>query len=98
MTYAKRTDKNQTEIVKTLRKIGCEVLILSSVGFGVSDLLVDVFGFLYLIELKDGDKSPSQRKLTPSEQRFSLRWAKHYHVIESVSQALEFVNSRVPNV
>ncbi len=49
----KRQDKNQTAIVKALKQIGCKVIVLSSVGEGVPDLL-DGYRFVtFLIEVKN---------------------------------------------
>jgi hypothetical protein len=40
----------------------------------VPDTLVSRFGFTALVEWKDGDKSPSRRKLTPDQERFHAEW------------------------
>ena len=46
MAYAKRTDANQAEIVKTLRQAGADVYDLSKVGKGIPDLLVTLMAKL----------------------------------------------------
>ena len=38
----------------------------------------------YLIEVKDGDKPPSARKLTPDEARFHSEWQGVVYIIGSV--------------
>src|SRR5262249_34944010 len=63
----RRTDANHKAIVLVLRQIGAAVLDIHSIG-GALDLLVGFCGVLYLVELKDGAKSPSRRKVTPAEQ------------------------------
>lgn len=62
-----RIDANQPDIVKALRKMGAFVQSLAAVGDGCPDLLVGFRGKTYLIEVKDGDKPPSKRALTPAE-------------------------------
>ena len=62
-----KTDNNQTRIVKTLRTAGCFVASLAGVGRGVPDILVGSDGKWFLMEIKDGSKPPSQRKLTGDE-------------------------------
>lgn len=89
---AKRVDENQKEIVQTLRKMGISVLILSDVGKGCPDLCLGYDGKCYLVELKNGNKSPSGQKLTEAEQLFFDNWRGNVRVINSVDQALEFVN------
>lgn len=74
MRRAARTDANQTEIVAGLRKTGCRVLPLHAVGHGVPDLLACRHGVLFFVEVKDGDKSPSRRQLTPDQEAWHRQW------------------------
>jgi len=67
-----KTDNNQTAIVKALRAAGCFVTSLASVGKGVPDALVGSGGKWFLLEIKDGSKPPSGRKLTDDE----IKWHK----------------------
>lgn len=86
--YAK-IDDNQPDIVDALRKAGARVLSLASVGNGCPDLLVGAHGKLILMEIKDGSKSPSERKLTPMEISFFNAWKGYeVHKVENVEQAL----------
>ena len=87
-----RTDDNQACIVRDLRKAHCRVLSLASVGNGCPDILVyrPATGLLYLCEIKDGDKYPSQRKLTPDQVEFQDEgWP--VHVIKNSDEALKIV-------
>jgi hypothetical protein len=84
-----RVDANHREIVAALRQAGVLVLSLAAIGKGCPDLLICVNNRLLLVEVKDGAKAPSARKLTPMEQDFAARWP--VHVVESVGQALELV-------
>lgn len=89
---AKRIDRNQTEIVDVLRRSGCSVLVLSGVGRGCPDLLMGLCGQNFLIEVKDGKKPPSGRKLTRWEEIFIQGWLGNVAIIESVEQAINLVN------
>ena len=88
---AKRTDANQTEIVKTFRSLGASVLILSSVGKGCPDLMVGIFGRNFLVEVKDGKKPPSGRKLTEHEQLFFDGWKGQVCVVKSPDEAISLL-------
>ena len=77
--YARKVDDNQAAIVKALRKAGCNVLSLAAVGNGCPDLLVCIPGVweadvIVMLEIKDGEKSASRRKLTPHQKRFHEDW------------------------
>lgn len=98
MSYSiRRTDTNQKEIVECFRKLGVKVLILSSVGNGCPDILVgitlsDGSQRLRLIEIKDGKKPPSGRKLTLHEERFHHEWDGFVSIVSSVDEAVDLVN------
>ena len=71
---AKRADKNQPEIVGILRGLGFMVHHLHEVGSGMFDLLCEKHGLNILVEVKDGEKPPSARALTPPQKRFNFAW------------------------
>ena len=92
MRYANRIDANQNKIVDALRKAGAVVRIISQ-GDGIPDLLVGYRGYTILMEVKDGDKVPSARKLTEAEQKFFDDWRGGMSVIvNSVEEAIETLN------
>ena len=93
MRRAAKVDANQPEIVAALRKSGCSVEHLHSVGGGVPDLLVGVAGLNLLLEVKDGAKPPSARKLTPDQVEWHGKWLGHKAVVSTVEEALEAVES-----
>lgn len=74
MRKAARVDANQEQVVSVLRGYGASVQTLAAVGKGVPDLLVGYRGRNYLLEVKDGNKSASQTKLTPDQQDWHLQW------------------------
>ena len=71
---AARTDANHVQVVSALRAAGATVQSLAGVGKGVPDLLVGHQGHTLLMEVKDGDKSPSQRKLTEDQLKWHREW------------------------
>lgn len=88
MRYANRIDENQRDIVKALREYGAVVRIISQ-GDGIPDLLVAYKGVTILMEVKDGDKVPSARKLTEAEQKFFDEWTGGMLVVvNSVDEAI----------
>ena len=73
MRYANRIDANQNAIVDALRAAGATVRVISQ-GNGIPDLLVGFQQRTYLMEVKDGEKPPSARKLTVEEAKFFEDW------------------------
>jgi hypothetical protein len=94
----RRTDANQVEIVKRARQLGVKVLILSEVGKGCPDTLwllpkVEKNPFkLVLVEIKDGSKIPSARKLTVDEQKFHDEWGDSVIIISSIKEVEDLVS------
>jgi len=89
MRRAAKIDANQHEIVEMFRRLGYSVLLLHTVGRGCPDILIGKHGRSYLIEIKDGSKPPSARKLTEDEKKFHDLWRGGLFIIESADQALE---------
>ena len=71
---AAKVDANHVQVVEALRAAGATVQSLAGVGKGVPDLLVGHQGHTLLMEVKDGDKSPSQRKLTEDQLKWHREW------------------------
>lgn len=88
MRTAAKVDANQPEIVAALRSAGATVQPLHSVGQGCPDLLVGFRGQTYAIEVKDGRKPPSARKLTPAQNDWHAGWRGHVAVVSTVEEAL----------
>lgn len=95
MRRAAKVDANHAEIVEALRRIGCSVASLAMVGAGYPDLLVAVDrSRTLLLEVKDGKKRPSARKLTPDEERFFQEWSGEVYVVTSVEEAVAVVTRK----
>ena len=89
-----RKDANHNAVVKALEMVGCNVLDLSAVGDGCPDLLIGIptVRRLAFCEIKDGDKPPSRRTLTPDQVEWHRQWDGYpVHIVESVSEALAIV-------
>ncbi len=93
MRRAARIDANQPEIVQALRDVGASVSVTSMVGKGFPDIVVGYRGQNYLIEIKDGSKPPSQRKLTPDEQEWHALWRGTVHIANKTDEALKIIGA-----
>lgn len=92
---AARVDANAPEIVAALRRVGAIVRVIRQ-GEGIPDLLVGYRGQTVLMEVKDGAKPPSARRLTPDEQKFFDEWTGGPCVIvNSTEEALQVLESFV---
>jgi hypothetical protein len=70
MRYAARVDANLAAVVQAYRKLGCSVQVEN----GVVDLKIGYGGVTELVEVKDGAKSASRRKLTAAQVEFRKKW------------------------
>ena len=92
MYKIRRVDENQAALVDAFRKLGVKVLILSEVGNGCPDILCAFpNGRMRLVEIKDGSKSPSQRKLTQEQVKFHGEWVGYVSVVSSVGEVMKIV-------
>ena len=90
---ARRVDRNQLEIVRALRKIGASVHDCSRLGGGFPDLACGFLGDNHFLEVKDGAKPPSARKLTGAEEEFINNWRGTVYVVNSVDEALQAIGA-----
>lgn len=74
MRVAAKIDANQEQVVLALRAVGASVQTLAAVGKGVPDLLVGYQGKTILLEVKDGRKPPSARRLTEDQLKWHGAW------------------------
>lgn len=86
MRRAARTDANQSEIVKRFRQWGASVQPLHQVGDGCPDLLVGLCGVNLVVEVKDGDKPPSARTLTPDQEKWWKGWRGTSDLVNDVDE------------
>jgi hypothetical protein len=88
LRYATRKDGNHNEIVATLRQLGWSVLETHHfLGLGF-DCIATKGASIRLIEIKDGAKAKSNRRLTPAEKAASIMFTKWYVILESVDDCI----------
>ncbi len=88
-----RTDGNHAQVVRAIRQFGGSVLSLADIGNGAPDLLIGFRGKNMLFEVKDGMQPPSKRRLTDDEKLFHSTWAGNILIVESVQDALKYLQS-----
>ncbi len=90
MRYRAQVDNNQKEIVDALRKAGRQVIILSTLGGGVPDLLVSSPSEMWLMEVKNPDIKDHKREFTPAQHEFRALWrGKPIITVYDAEQAIE---------
>ena len=95
MTYAKKVDVNQSEIVAKFRELGASVYVASGVGHGFPDIVV---GFnnqhTILVEIKRSQSA----KFTDAQQQFMSKWTGgpvvRIHDIEGVTRLINLLTVR----
>ena len=93
MRRAARVDSNHAEIVAALRRVGAATISLAQLGDGVPDLLVCYHRTLFLLEVKDGSKRPSERSLTAEQVVWHRNWPGPVAVVLDVSGALSAIGA-----
>lgn len=88
---AARVDDNQPEIVRAFQRMGATVQHLHAVGGGCPDLCVGFRGVNLFVEVKDGSKPPSARKLTPSQSEWHAAWKGQVAIVSSVEEAIDLL-------
>lgn len=74
-----------------LRSAGCSVISLAAIGKGCPDILASEASWphrMRLLEVKDGNRPPCERRLTPAQILFHANWRGPIEVVTSVDEAL----------
>ena len=87
MKYAKRTDRNHSEITQGLRKIGFSVVDCAAMGQGFPDICVGAGGVNYFFEIKTEKGKQNSR-----QKDFEAVWKGQYNIIRSVEDAINIIN------
>jgi len=92
MRRAGRRDANEQDIIKAMRAEGAYVKQINDEG--LFDLLVSYRGETLLVEVKDGAKPPSARRLTEAEQKFHDEWpGSDLYIVNSVEEAIALLRT-----
>jgi hypothetical protein len=90
MRMVARRDANERRLIDALRACGAYVKQINDAG--AFDLLVYYRGHTLLLEVKDGDKPPSARALSPAEAKFHAEWpGQNLHIVTSEQEALDIL-------
>lgn len=91
-------DTNHSDIVIALQSLGAYVFDAAAVGSGFPDIVVFFRGKVLLIEIKDGARAPSARKLRDSQvfmHAEAARCGVKVHVVTNVDEALALLGAKV---
>lgn len=94
--WAFRKDANHGAIVKAMARLGAEFVDMSNLGASFDGVMF-IGSRDYWVEIKDGSKPPSARKLTDGEGKIDdilRRHGRQLHVIESEDDLVRLVNER----
>lgn len=92
--FARAVDENQAQVVSALRAAGATVKDLRQVGAGTPDLLVGYRRQTYLLEVKDGSKSPCRQALTDDEEIWHRTWrGLPVAIVRTVTEALKAIGA-----
>lgn len=80
----KRVDTNQAELMAEARRLHAEVQSIAPIGHGCPDLLLAFCGQWHVIEIKDGSKPPSKRRLRESQMEWHRRFDAPVWIWENV--------------
>lgn len=87
LRVAARKDANHVEIVAAFRKLGWSVLDIAQLK-NCCDIFVAKAGQTIAVEIKDGAKPPSQRKLSSGELDFKNRWLGRWELVQSIDDVI----------
>jgi len=88
---ASRVDKNQSSLVAAFREFGCQVQDTHEIGKGCFDLIVAIDFLNIFIEVKDGRKPPSARRLTPDQKMWNNTWTGLRAVVTNYDEVIDLV-------
>ena len=88
MRLAARKDDNHKEISLTFERLGWSVLDIYQIP-NCADIIVGKWNHSIVIEIKDGSKPPSKRKLTQGEISFRDRWRGDYRIVTCIQDVID---------
>jgi Holliday junction resolvase len=93
MRHNPRKDRNHNEIKEFFELQGCTVWDAAGGHGGIPDLIIGFGNVTILVEVKDGKKPPSERKLTGAQLEFFNRMQGANFVCYDIKQAEEIMSS-----
>mgnify|MGYP001582286321 CR=1 FL=1 len=87
MAYARRRDENHAEIKGVFESLDCSVIDVAGAPCGF-DLIVGYKTQAIAVEVKDGSKPPSARKLTLNENNAHNAWRGPKCVVKNNDEAV----------
>lgn len=88
----KKTDANQLDLMKQCRKIpNLSIVSTHIIGKGFPDCIIGYKGKNYMIEIKDGNKPKSARKLTKDEIIFHEKWNGQVNIVENFDDIIKLI-------
>ena len=90
MRRAARVDANLSAIVAAFRYLGCSVNVRND---SMADLDVGYGGISIIVEVKDGNKPPSARKLTPNQVDKRKTWTGGIRLVKDMADVVATVNT-----
>lgn len=87
-----KKDDNHDDIAGAFRRLGWSWLDTHQLGDGAIDGIAGKTGHNVLVEIKDGAKPPSRRRLTPHEKEFHRLWRGPIAIIQSIEDVVAYHN------
>ena len=97
MRLAARKDDNHNEISNAFEHLGWSVLDIYKIP-NCADIIVGKWKRSIVIEIKDGSKPPSKRKLTPGEISFRDRWRGDYRIVTCIQDVIDIDREYVKSI
>ena len=97
MRQAAKVDANSAEIISAFRKLGCSVLPMHTLK-NACDCAVGLNGKTVLVEIKDGKKPPSQKRLTAGESKFHAEWKGAIFIVYDIEDVINLVKGLERNL
>lgn len=85
MRFARKSDANQPEIVRALRKVGCSVLIMKNLGGGYPDIAAARGRRTVLFEIKN---RAARGKPNELQRAFAATWQGECYTVGTAAEAV----------
>lgn len=95
MRLRAKKDDNHNQIANAFRRLGWSWKDTHQLGDGFPDGVAGIgghYGINILVEIKDGAKTKSRRKLTTDEIEFHTIWTGPLRIIESIEDVVRLHN------